>query len=262
MKPDNKYMVLVEVAKKIKETNDYPFTYASNLTPIDLNILAEVFKEIDDKLYQKALKITKSPLKGKDLAIDGPTIAQALGITDKRDFNKIGPAQKSALSAIWDNKIQNNPKDIVDFIKANSLTEEYFKPNPVIRDEFSFTDEAGLDENVANIVENFIDHALSFLRLTEKPKIRFVVVREGGMTHGMFVPATEEICVYTKNRALADFLRTLAHELVHFHQRKVGKIELDKQYQDVGGDLEDEANAVGGQIIKSFGKKVKEVYDL
>jgi Zn-dependent peptidase ImmA (M78 family) len=68
--------------------------------------------------------------------------------------------------------------------------------------------------------------------------------------------------VYVVGRSLADFLRTLAHELVHFHQRKVGKIELNKQYQDVGGELEDEANAVGGQIIKSYGKKVKEIYDL
>jgi len=268
MKPDAKYIKLVETAKLIKNSQDKPYSYIGNLMEPDIKVLAEVFKEISPELHQKVEKMLTTPLRGKELAVDGPTIAKILNITDKKQFPKIGLAQKAALSAIWDGKIENNPKAINDFLVANPINEEYlkneeyFKPKIGSVDKFSFTTEATLDIELSNIIEDFINHALSYLRLQEKPPITFVVTRRNGMTHGCFSPDSGEILVYTKNRSLADYLRTLAHELVHFHQRVTGKIELDKKYQEVGGELEDEANAVGGQIIKSFGKKMPTIYEL
>jgi tRNA nucleotidyltransferase/poly(A) polymerase len=262
MKPDAKYIKLIETTKLIKNSKDYPHSYIGNLTDQDLAVLSEVFKEIDPEIHQKVEKMRQTPMRGKELAVDGPTLAQVMGITDKKDFPKIGMAQKKVLSALWDGQISNNPGEIAEFIKNSAIKEEYFKPNPIAKEQFSFTTEREFDESVSNIIENFIKHAISYLRLAEVPKISFLVTRKGGMTHGAFNPTSEEIMVYVVGRSLADFLRTLAHELVHFHQRKVGKIELNQQYQDVGGDLEDEANAIGGQIIKSYGKKVKEIYDL
>jgi tRNA nucleotidyltransferase/poly(A) polymerase len=262
LKPDVKYIKLLNVAKSIKSSKDYPHSFVGNTTDEELSILEQLFKEVDVSLMEKVQKMRNVPLRGKDLVVDGPTLAQIIGITDRKDFPKIGIAQKNILSAIWDGKIENNPASISEFLRTNPLKEEFFKPNLKQPESLSFTTEMDFDENVIGIIENFIEHALSFLRLTEKPKISFLVTRKGGMTHGAFSPTNEVIMVYVKGRSLADFLRTLAHELVHFHQRKTGKIELDMQYQDVGGQIEDEANAVGGQIIKSFGKKVPAIYEL
>ena len=122
--------------------------------------------------------------------------------------------------------------------------------------------ECELGIEVSNIIEDFINHSLIYLRLQETPSIVFVVVRKNGMTHGQFNPNTGEIFVYIKNRSLADYLRTLAHELVHFNQRNSNKMEIDKNYPEIGGEIEDEANAIAGQIIKSFGEKVNSIYDL
>lgn len=262
MKPDAKFIKLIETAKLIKNSKDYPHSYVGNLMDQDLAVLSEVFKEIDPEIHQKVEKMRQTPMRGKELAVDGPTLAQVMGITDKRDFPKIGIAQRKVLSALWDGQISNNPGEIVEFIKNSPIKEEYFKSTPIAKDQYSFTTEREFDESVSDIIENFIKHAISYLRLAEVPKISFVITRKGDMTHGAFNPANEEIMVYVVGRSLADFLRTLAHELVHFHQLKIGKIELNKQYQDIGGDVEDEANAVGGQIIKSYGKRVKEIYDL
>jgi tRNA nucleotidyltransferase/poly(A) polymerase len=262
MKPDVKYSKLVETAKLIKNTQDSPHSFIGNLTDQDLGVLSEVFKEIGPELHQKVEKMRNVPLRGKNLAVDGPTIAQILNIKDKKEFPKIGVAQKALLSAIWDGKIANNPREINDFLVAAPIKEEFFKPSPVSNGQYSFTCQAEVDPQVKDIVEEFIGHAISYLRLQDKPNIVLVAERTNGMTHGCFNPESEEIMVYIKGRSVADFLRTLAHELVHLWQRKTGKIELNQQYQDVGGDLEDEANAVGGQIVKSYGKKNKNIYDL
>ncbi len=55
-----------------------------------------------------------------------------------------------------------------------------------------------------------------------------------------------------EDRAVIDVLRTIAHELVHMMQMERGDFTLDSEVQDVGGVIEDEANAVAGQLIKSF----------
>jgi len=262
MKPDSKYVKLLEVARLIEKTEEYPYTYSGNLTESDFHVLAALFHQIDPKIFEKISKMMKTPLKGKSLAVDGPGLAQILGITDRKDFPKIGTAQKAVLQAIWDNKIQNNAKEIHDFLKSNPITEEYFKPKVLPKEKASFTCEEEISEEVSSIIEAFIEHALTFLRLSDKPPIVFLTVRREGMTHGCFSPTTKEILVYIKGRSLADYLRTLAHELVHFHQRKTGKIEDGHKYPEIGGEIEDEANSVGGQIIKSFGKTHKKVYDL
>ncbi len=59
------------------------------------------------------------------------------------------------------------------------------------------------------------------------------------------------MAVYKKGRALIDIMRSAAHELVH-HQQNQNK-KLNQNVKDIGGPIEDEANAVAGQLIKKFG---------
>ena len=62
----------------------------------------------------------------------------------------------------------------------------------------------------------------------------------------------DNIYARSEGRALIDILRTIAHELVHMLQMERGDFKMNQPVQDVGGNIEDEANAVAGQLIKSF----------
>lgn len=67
------------------------------------------------------------------------------------------------------------------------------------------------------------------------------------------------IKVCSKNRALVDVMRSIAHELVHHKQFEQGR--LKERPPDIGGDIEDEANAKAGQFIKLFAKENPTIYD-
>ena len=61
-----------------------------------------------------------------------------------------------------------------------------------------------------------------------------------------------------------DILRSLAHELVHHKQKENGDFknkEVIKDIPEVGGHIEDEANAIAGRLIKKYGKQNQDLYE-
>ena len=75
--------------------------------------------------------------------------------------------------------------------------------------------------------------------------------------HGISTTAVYEVgnntCkVYCKNRALADCLRSIAHEMTHMMQDQTGLI--NGKIRDAGGFHEDQANSKAGELIKLFAK--------
>jgi hypothetical protein len=82
------------------------------------------------------------------------------------------------------------------------------------------------------------------------------------LTTGGYSP--KDKCVYTisEGRQIADILRTIAHELVHQKQDLQGKIKGN--IPDIGGVIEDTANAIAGRLVKMYVKKynAKEIYSL
>jgi Zn-dependent peptidase ImmA (M78 family) len=67
------------------------------------------------------------------------------------------------------------------------------------------------------------------------------------------------IRINAKNRSLVDVMRSIAHEMVHHKQYEDGK--LDVPPPDIGGEIEDEANAKAGQYIKLYSKMDETIYD-
>jgi len=71
-------------------------------------------------------------------------------------------------------------------------------------------------------------------------------------------------CVYViyQGRQMADVLRTIAHELVHQKQDLQGKITGN--IPDIGGIIEDTANAIAGRLVKMYVKEydAREIYSL
>jgi hypothetical protein len=55
-------------------------------------------------------------------------------------------------------------------------------------------------------------------------------------------------------------MRSLAHELTHHKQFENGRLKV--QPPDIGGEIEDEANAKAGQFIKMYAKKDPTIYDI
>jgi len=79
--------------------------------------------------------------------------------------------------------------------------------------------------------------------------------------HGISTTALYEVgnncCkVYAKNRALADVMRSVAHEMTHMMQDQIGIIR--GPIRDAGGFHEDQANAKAGELIKLFAKSKPE----
>ena len=72
----------------------------------------------------------------------------------------------------------------------------------------------------------------------------------GLKTTAQYDPNNPHVMVNAKNRHFGDVLRSVAHELVHHKQNLSG--ELDAPVQDIGGHIEDEANARAGALLKSF----------
>ena len=77
--------------------------------------------------------------------------------------------------------------------------------------------------------------------------------RHGIQTTAFYDPNTQCSKVYAKNRALADVLRSVAHELTHMMQDQIGLLSSGP-IRDAGGFHEDQANAKAGELIKLFAK--------
>jgi hypothetical protein len=76
---------------------------------------------------------------------------------------------------------------------------------------------------------------------------------------GSFDPNNDKIWLYVKNRNMADLLRTLAHELVHHKQAEDNRLELNSG--GTGSDIENEANAMAGVLLRKFGKYNENIYE-
>ena len=112
----------------------------------------------------------------------------------------------------------------------------------------------GMENALKPIVVEFLAFMVKKIGITKPYKIKLAVERtEDFKTYAYYVPSEGLVCVYVKNRGCADVLRSVSHELVHHFQNQNGKLNSGEQIPDIGGSIEDEANAVAGQLVKEFG---------
>ena len=114
-------------------------------------------------------------------------------------------------------------------------------------------------------LEDFVDFVVKELGITEPVEINYQTDKDGIETTAVYKYSAEtsnlaesEIKVYTKERALQDIMRSVAHELVHHKQNQDGRLE--GKVQNVGGPIEDEANAKAGELLKKYGLEHPEIY--
>jgi len=111
------------------------------------------------------------------------------------------------------------------------------------------------------IVGDFLDFCQDSLGYETPASVELVTDRDKLVTLASYNLNDNSVRVYSKNRALADVLRSIAHELVHHKQLEDGRIDINNPPQDIGGEIEDEANAVAGQLVKAFGYTGVNIYE-
>lgn len=120
-----------------------------------------------------------------------------------------------------------------------------------------------MDQNKLNILKDFIAFCKKELNIQTLPKISLIKDKsfvEQNRSYGEYNPQTNALKVFYPGRNLADICRSLTHELCHHRQN-----ELDMIYNDAGEtgtDIENDANAMAGIIMRDYGKKNVDVYDL
>lgn len=112
------------------------------------------------------------------------------------------------------------------------------------------------------VIKKFVDWAIHQLKIDSVPSIKYSNDKDKvkdrhtfGTTHSDGV-----IWVYIGERNTADVLRTLCHELVHHKQFEVGSAN-DSMDEEHRLRVEDEANALAGRMLRSYGLKHAEIYE-
>ena len=122
--------------------------------------------------------------------------------------------------------------------------------------------EGRLNESETATVGEFIKYAIKNLGIQNPPRnlaLSYDTAKAKEMrSFGYFDPNENKIWVYCGNRNMGDILRTLAHELVHRKQDEDGRISYESG--KTGSDIENEANAKAGVLLRDFGKQHEEIY--
>jgi hypothetical protein len=109
---------------------------------------------------------------------------------------------------------------------------------------------------------DFIKFASGHMNLQSLPKIIFTTDNKWAKqmrSFGQYDPSKKSIVTYVENRNMADVLRTLCHELVHHKQNEEGRLKANSG--ETGSDIENEANATAGIVLREYGKVNSMIYE-
>lgn len=117
--------------------------------------------------------------------------------------------------------------------------------------------------NNKNIIKEFINFCKDYLGF--KTNVKVILTKDRKKynieTTAYYDLNGKVICIYIKNRAIIDILRSIAHELVHHKQNEEGRINNHIKDGEDGSEIENEANSKAGEIIRKYGKLNSKVYE-
>ena len=119
-----------------------------------------------------------------------------------------------------------------------------------------------MNQRNLDTIKHFIGYCKKELEIQSLPRISLTTDKsfvENRRSFGEYNPGTVSVKVYIASRNLADICRSLAHELVHHRQ-----FELDLIYDlagETGTDIENDANAIAGVLMREYGRLNLAVYD-
>ena len=113
-----------------------------------------------------------------------------------------------------------------------------------------------IDADTLRLIAKYVSYAIEQLGLQDKP----ITIRLLGsnpnepITTGCYQPSNKTITAIAGGRHMIDYCRTIAHELVHMQQDYQNRIT--NNVQEIGGEIEDEANVLSGRFTKHFIKNI------
>ena len=137
------------------------------------------------------------------------------------------------------------------FINMKPVIKQLLRERLLTRDEIDVRD-----------VADFVNFAKKKLGIEDDIKVALAFERTPDLvTTAYYDVAKNMLKVYSKDRAIIDVCRSIAHELVHHKQNLEGRITDSKTDGEDGSPIENEANAVAGVIIRKWGKLHPEIYE-
>ena len=123
----------------------------------------------------------------------------------------------------------------------------------------SFIAEGISREKFEIIVHVFLPFAKKELKIKDLPKIKFVDDKKFARRIAAFGQIKDnQIIIDVGGRHPMDILRTLAHELIHYRQHKLGVNGSGA----AGSPTENESNRLAGIIMRKFGEKHSNLFVL
>jgi len=118
-----------------------------------------------------------------------------------------------------------------------------------------------VDDKQKEKLANFVKFVKDELKISHAPTVAILNEKGDVKTTANYDYGKENkvIKVRAKNRMMVDVMRSIGHELAHHKQWEDGKLKV--RPPDIGGPIEDEANALAGQLIKKFAKIDSTIYD-
>lgn len=114
-----------------------------------------------------------------------------------------------------------------------------------------------------DIVKDFVKFCKKELNIQSLPHIKFIndpAFVIDNRSFGGYLPHENTVKVYYKGRVMADYLRSLAHELTHHRQLELNMLQLDSG--ETGSEVENEANAMAGILLREYGQINSDIYEL
>lgn len=113
-----------------------------------------------------------------------------------------------------------------------------------------------------SIIDDFIDFGKKELLLGDDFLVNLTNNSDGIETLANYDMSDNKINVITKNRAVPDIIRSIAHEMVHHKQKTRGDLRGIPEEGEDGSPWEDEANSKSGELVRKFGRDNPSIYDL
>ena len=112
-------------------------------------------------------------------------------------------------------------------------------------------------------IKLFIEFTKKELNIKGKIVVKLTNSRKELTTTALYdLKEYPNIIIYNKDRALVDLCRSTGHEMFHLKQNEDGRLNNPNEQGKDGSDIENEANAMAGILIRKFGKLHKEIYTL
>ena len=115
-------------------------------------------------------------------------------------------------------------------------------------------------EKDLKVMAAFVNFTKDELDINDDIKVALAYERTPDIKTTAYYNLNGFVKIYVKDRAIIDVCRSIAHELVHHKQNLQGRLKDSVKDGEDGSEIENEANAVAGMIIRKWGKLYPELY--